>query len=301
MIFPELKKPNGVQVELTRGCNLHCEFCGNRTLPKEKEFMSLYTARAAAKWLSAFDPIRIELAMRGEPTLNPNWLFIVGMIRAACPESQIMITTNGMTLFAKPTLIDSFFNVGGNVVVIDCYNNTYKRYLEKFERFKPFNYYDDCKTFNCFYRHPPDTRAVVLMPDLREMNKIKTTKIITNQCDAVDYDLVAQYGCKRLDGPLEKKCVDPFRMAIVLYDGSLTLCCHDWHAKTVLGNVRYSDPRGYWFNNEKLNAARHLLIHKHRDFGVCRVCDFTGGVRQGFLPKPIDYPLEHSYKVWNDG
>ena len=276
----KLGKPWSVQIELHYGCNYRCDTCYKQVLNLKKsnfEEMSIPTAINIASKLKKYEPFRIEFAMRGEPTLNKNWLKIIQIFRTYLQKSSIMITTNGSTLTTKN--IQTFFNNGGNVILVDCYHKDLKKRKKEWKQFKPLDYYTD--DFNQYHRHNTSTEALVLMDNIMERNHDKKTRIISNHAGNVDYEKIKKYGVK----PLKKKCVRPFRELIVLYNGDCVLCCADAGSEFKLGNLNNHNLEQIWFKNTKLNIARLLLYNKSRNFNPCNRCDFKGGMRQGLMPK----------------
>jgi len=276
-----LQKPWNCQIEIVRGCNLRCDFCAIHNVPSEKIFMDKLTYLASMTNLSSFDPIRLEFAMRGEPTLHPEYIMMTGVARSFLPKSQITLTTNGIKLTKDAAI--SWFRHGGNVIVVDCYNNTFDKYMERFAGLPVFDFHKG--DFNPWHRHDVGTKAIVLVEDIGKVTG-KAQRVILNQAGNVDWARVAKYGLKPLEEPLNKKCVHPFREIAIFVDGSVSLCCRDWKQEAVLFNVNEVDLYWEWFKNKKWEYARQLLYNRERGgLNICSRCDFHGGFRQGFLPK----------------
>lgn len=118
-----LDSPWSIQIELTFGCNRKCKFCFKQVLNNSKrKFMSIKTTQKVAMELKVFDPTILKFAMRGEPLLNKNWLDIIGIFHENMPKSKILVTTNGDALTVDK--IKNFYDVGGNILLVDCYNGT---------------------------------------------------------------------------------------------------------------------------------------------------------------------------------
>ena len=78
---------------------------------------------------------------------------------------------------------------------------------------------------------------------------------------------------KKLDVPTAMCCHHVFDRLIVLWDGTVALCCSDMHhAKYSLGNVRDASPIEI-FNNEKMNRIRELHKTNRKDnIKICKKC-----------------------------
>jgi len=278
-----LSKPWNCQIEIVRGCNLRCDFCGIHTIPPEKVYMSNGTFVSSVTSLISFDPIRLEFAMRGEPTLHPEFIHMVSVARHFLPKSQLTLTTNGIKL-TRDSAID-WFRHGGNVIVVDCYNNTFDKYKERFHGLPVYDFH--AGEFNPWHRHSDSTKAIVLVEDIGQ-SKGKAQRVILNQAGNVDWDRVKKYGVVPLKEPLKKKCVHPFREIAIFVDGSVSLCCRDWGQEAVLFNVNDTgiNLEKEWYENKQWEDARKALYNKDRSgLKICSRCDFHGGFRQGFLPK----------------
>lgn len=274
-------KPWNCQVELVRGCNYRCDFCAIQVVPKEPAFMMIDTFINSMIGLSNFDPIRLEFAMRGEPTMHPELISFTYIARSFLEKSQITLTTNGHLL--TEVMAQRFFSAGGNIIVVDCYHNTFDKYMERFKKFKVCDFHRG--TFNPWHRHGPKEKAIVLVEDIGCTDG-KRQRVIINQAGNVDWDKVKKYGLRPLEKPLKKKCVHPFREIAIFYNGNVSICCRDWKEEHIIFNVDRDSIKRQWHQNTEWERVRKELYNKRREnVDICKRCDFHGGFRFGFLPK----------------
>lgn len=275
------EKPWNCQMELVRGCNYRCDFCAIHVVPKEFKYMDDTTYSVALAGLMNFDPIRLEFAMRGEPTLHPKLINYTSVARQLLRKSQITLTTNGIKLTRE--LAVEFFNAGGNVIVVDCYNETFAKYQERFQGLPVYDFHKG--QFNPWHRHSSSTRAVVLVEDIGCTDG-KRQRIILNQAGNVDWEKVKKYGLRPLTEALKKKCVHPFREIAIFVNGNVSICCRDWREEHILFNICDRNIIKQWHENHEWERVRHELYNKRRSsVDICSRCDFHGGFRLGFLPK----------------
>jgi radical SAM protein with 4Fe4S-binding SPASM domain len=72
-------------------------------------------------------------------------------------------------------------------------------------------------------------------------------------------------------------CTQPFFALNVLWDGRVLLCCHDWGAGVIAGDLREQTLSEIW-NGEKMNAYRHLLYTgSSLEIPPCRNCSHSRG------------------------
>lgn len=286
-------RPWTIQIETVRGCNMRCDFCANYSLPKKREFMDVNKALLIAEQIKEFGPKqKIVFAMRGEPTLHPEFEFIVGMFRTILPEAYLLLLTNGLTITSSKAV--SYLRAGVNIIAIDCYNDSVEKFTNKLSDLSVgITGYRD---INIWTYQPPYTSKVVLIDDL--IRDHKNTRSWCNQCDYIPDRAYGKYNIPRpVPGGIRKKCVTPFRELSIRYDGSVTICCHDWVGEQPLHIVNDQNRLyDFWFHDKRLNYMRVLLANGIRDFHPCNRCTFFGGFRQGFLPK-IDLSKQQVTKI----
>jgi len=290
--------PNAVQIELTEGCNLACSFCGIAGIRDNKakgpegkhgknsspfKFMSLALADelatqiAEAGWTS-----RIEFAMHGEPTMNPDATEIIKVFRKHLPKNSIMMTSNGGGLMRGGNSyhnMKNLFSAGLNALVLDDYEHA--DFVKKIygaipsihtkEDFDVYFYPMERKG-NPHQRRKPTEHALILCGDIVEASK-GNHSLLNNHCGNA---------FPPSDVAVEKRCAKPFREMSIRWDGNVALCCNDWRGYYKCGSVLDHLIHKIW-NNALFRAARRKLYHKQRDFGPCKGCDATS-YRVGLLP-----------------
>lgn len=88
---------NGLVLETSAACQLHCPFCFLRSYSERPDpaFMPAAVVEAVSPHLSGLESI--DLTGWGEPLLNPNLFPIIDLIRARF-SGRLTMTTNGMLL-----------------------------------------------------------------------------------------------------------------------------------------------------------------------------------------------------------
>lgn len=266
--------PFAIQIELTEGCNLFCKFCGIRGIrskPGQYNFLTLATAKKIAKRISESKwTARIEIAMHGEPTLNPNFIPIISILRKYLPNNQIMMTTNGYGFIKMPkVIVNRAFYAGLNILAIDAYNHN--PFWKKIYKKVPGEFYPD-EAKSPHLRHPKKTRKVIYIQDIKSATH-GGHSVLNNHC-----------GCAfpPLRKPMPQRCAKPFREMSIRWDGNIAICCNDWRGHYFCGNILNDRIEKIW-NNEAFSIARKTLYHRSRDFIPCKWCDAKSS-RIGFLP-----------------
>lgn len=275
--------PFCIQVEFTEGCNLLCDFCGLngiRSRPAQNmKFMTLKTANhvaasiAAAGWTS-----RIEFAMHGEPTMNPQHAALVAAFRKHLPRNQLMMTSNGGGLLKDTQAkIDTLFHAGLNILALDDYAavNIVPKIRQQQRTYPMHEYPADGLDYSPHRRWPKSTRAIVIIEDIGSATSGSHASI-TNHCGC---------GGALNDSKAGQRCAKPFRELGIRWDGSVAGCCNDWRGIVKVGSALQSSVAELW-QSPTLNAMRRKLYAGQRDFGACKGCDYVS-YRNGLLPDKL--------------
>lgn len=281
--------PFAIQIELSEGCNLRCNFCGIngiRTAERTYKFMTPHTAAeiAGAIARAGWNP-RIEFAMHGEPTMNPKAAEIVRIFRNHLPKVSMLMLSNGGGLVDSPwAKIDALMEAGLNTLGLDEYQGVklVPKILEKVQygasaipRPWDFFVYPDQPEGNPHQRQSPRKRRVVHIRPIDAQTE-GTHATLNNHAGA---------GAPKNASGAGKPCAKPFRELSFRWDGSVAICCNDWRGELALGNIHKDTLDEIW-NGKPANEARKRLILGLRDFGPCEGCDATS-YRVGLLPDKL--------------
>jgi len=286
--------PFAVQVELSEGCNLYCDFCGLQGIRTQKEknfkFMTVATAKSIAGQIAeaGWNP-RIEFAMHGEPTMNPNYIKIVKAFRRYLPNVQLMMTSNGGGLLRPPGVFESLrelFDAGLNVFAFDAYE--YVKIKDKIdpilfsntEQFSSFDSnvfevhaYPQEKDWSPHNRYGHKARVFIRVQDI-SVAQAGTHSTLNNHCGS---------GSPGLKEPLKARCAKPFRELSIRWDGEVAICCNDWRGVYQCGNIVKDGLDAVWNGNEFMAARRFLMQGDRASLKPCNVCD-AKSYRVGLLP-----------------
>lgn len=284
MVYRIQEPPNSIQCEASEGCNLYCDFCGlqgiREKMVKNYKFMAVETADSLFKQVAelGWNP-RVEFANHGEPTLNPNLVDFIRIVRKYLPKVSIMVTTNGGGLLRggnSATHIQGLFNAGLNILALDDYKGVgivpkIREKLHELTGVEIFEYPAN-PLGNPHIRAKPNKRMVTIIEDISVAVKGVHSQL-NNHAGA---------GSAPNQSAAGKKCAKPFRELSVRWDGNVAVCCNDWRGFYRVGNVVTDGLDKVW-NGSAMGAARTKLYHGQRDFGPCNGCD-AKSYRVGLLP-----------------
>lgn len=274
--------PFAVQIEMTQGCNLGCTFCGINAIGYQRQsrgldFMTvrwaghIATQMATANWCP-----RIEFAMHGEPTLNPDIASIVALFRHHLPKAYLMVTSNGGGLVKNATFsIGQLFDAGLNTLALDDYDGVklVSHILKTYNGTVMQYHYPRDPLGNPHQRHRG--QMITILADISKATK-GTHSQLNNHAGS---------GAPVNDRGRGKRCAKPFRELAIRWNGDVAICCNDWPGYYRCGNVLNDGLLAVW-HSPAMQAARQKLLRGQRDFTPCKGCDALS-YRVGLLPDPL--------------
>jgi len=287
--------PYCLQIEFTEGCNLRCSFCGlNGIRGKENNYkmMTAETVESVALQMKALGwNSRLEIALHGEPTMNPDFLKLIAIFRWHLPKAYILLESNGGGIMGPTSTetVQEMFGAGLSTLVLDEYQTIklVPKIMEKIKQEQGYGFletgeklFDGSVTFydypscgNIGNPHQRNTNKRLIWIRPIDLNTSGTHSALSNHAGA---------GSPRNDRAAGKRCAKPFRELSVRWDGNVAICCNDWRGEYPVGNINGIGLDAIWHSDE-MYAARRKLYHGERDFGACDGCDNIS-VRPGILP-----------------
>jgi radical SAM protein with 4Fe4S-binding SPASM domain len=284
--------PFAVQIELTEGCNLRCPFCGLNGIRGKANDYKAMTSETLTSLIKQMVELnwnpRIEFAMHGEPTMHPDFVGMVKLVRWLAPKYSIMMTSNGGGLLKKPgpvELIKQLFDAGLNCLALDDYQHA--NIVPKIR--KEIGYAGEIAgwlnrvSIDAVYEYPANKkgnphgrhhrRSLVFIQAI-DTASTGTHSHLNNHAGA---------GAPPNDTAQGKRCAKPFRELSVRWDGNVAVCCNDWRGIYKCGNVVKDGLDKVW-NGAAMDAARRHLVRGEREaIEPCRGCDAKSD-RVGLLP-----------------
>jgi len=265
-----------ISIEIGSLCNRKCWFCPNHYHQRPNEFMPLDTIKDILNQLKEINyDKRIELYIYNEPFLDKRLYDIIALCRKIVPKSTIMIATNGDRI-KKASQIQKLFDKGLNQLQVNVYSNTKRfRFLSGLlmeTTAKPGNVYDNTSPKKqVFSIEPKYDRKVT--PASAKLGRFELSNRSGN---------VPSIPKPRM--PLDRICVRPFRLIQINWKGEVILCCNDYYADVVCGNINEASVTDIWYNSKVLNRYRKSLLNDDRKgLKLCDVCSFTGGSYTHFI------------------
>ncbi len=217
-------------------CNRSCEFCfNNPKFPqREKGVMS------EEMWKKIIDELshlrykgRISPHFYGEPLLDKRLAKFISYARTGCPDSYILIDTNGDYL--NENLIKRLISSGVNKFFVTSYDESIPDHLRLLRNKFPANI---------------SLRSHLDFKKVNRSGKIFDVKTV---CDKI--------------------CYNPTFQLIIDWQGDVLLCCMDYYKEVTFGNVKDCRILDIWSNDRLQNNRIQLRKGNRESISICKYCD----------------------------
>lgn len=283
-------RPWSIQVETVEGCNRRCWFCGILSQPEHRaaghahgKFIELDLLDKVFRDLNDWLPkIRVEINSHGEPTLHPDFMGCLSTMRKAMPTACLNLQTNCEVWVEEGMdYIEAMFDSGLTTLVLNAYKDGMYDRLKEMLQGSPYPvvdyYWDNPKKLSANRYYSPKQKMIFLWDDLGQVNTRKQEGIANHPNKRIhnsggsSNERVQKAKLKNSSNrtlirelPWKQKCSKVFRELILDYDGTIPVCCQDWHDVFVMGNAGVENIRDIWYS-DRFWAVRQLLFRGRRD------------------------------------
>lgn len=245
-------------------CNLKCWCCprGHGYVRPEgiPDFMSLDTVKLLCNQLGKDFCGRFSISGLGEPTLHPQFIEIVNMLNDLCPQSYIILITNGVKL------TDEIVNMKCiKEIEISVYSREDEDYFtSKYENYDGYGYNKRLKIRPMYIEH--------------------LSSPVNNRAGNVFYISPREVP--------DTVCYMPFYQVTVDTDGTIHHCSSDWKRIDTIGNIYEENVYDIYINNFK-NMREKQLNHDRKSLPLCSKCNGIGNIGVAFKKFWKEYYEQH--------
>lgn len=281
------------QVELTSVCDLECGYCPNRSMERERSFMTNDVFDAILhKYIVPYRTMNLNPGHRptfighkdGEPLLNKKILKIWQQLSDTCPDINIDIYSHGL-------MLQTWQNRGQDVFDFLATLPNRCRYLMSYHPFNHDGSVNDYANTNLYMQEmlrnrKPHNVEVIMVSHLSkhvtidQMNEWKESwqEIVNNGLLTVH----ANVGINPWTGLIEDEHCTTFNgcpyadfgSMFFGVSGNVIACCMDLEEEIVFGNVLKDDPAkmvdklaAFYVEQQRIGREKTGLFHE-----VCRDC-----------------------------
>ena len=271
-----LRLPREVSVELTNNCNLKCAKCPTYETGRVRGFLDFNVYQKLLKDIDAapWGSTNIVFTGSGEATLHEDFIKYVRMAKAAKRVKAVRVVTNALDLTAD--LVNGL--VAAKVDSLNVSLDTLNR-----EMYLKYNRVDglDRVIDNIEYlvashgEMKINLKVTLYKNDQVLIDEIK--KRFEDRFDTIRFSGLHNWlGLRGKQKNFDKKprCNYPFYQIQVLWDGQITLCCHDcMEGKINMGNIKNVMIGKYWLSRGVTKSRLDQISGNVQDWSVCVDCD----------------------------
>lgn len=275
--------PHRVTLELTNKCNLNCVFCPRKLMNKNLGFMPQSLAKKLIDEMAVNLPVTLVPFFRGESLLHPNWHEIIhyakqkglGPVQLTSNATKLNLETAEKILdleidfisFSLDTTDSKLYEStrrGGNYEMV---LNNILNFLELREKKNTRLPEVQISSVETLHHKAGIDAFVKFWQPKADRVRIYIEHSTTEHPGAIATPL--PHFLKRLP------CHKPFTDIIVLWDGDIALCNHDWTRtdNEFIGNVTNTDIANIW-HSDRYQQIRTLHHNSTVDAEtLCKHCD----------------------------
>jgi hypothetical protein len=226
---------------------------------------------------------RLEVAQGGEPTLHPQLLEFLEIVRRKSPTTQVQVTTNGLTLMKGKVRYRDLFDAGANSVYVDMYA-PFEKHLDLVKASGAEWYkYNDPKVGSPGHRNAntyygdPNMKLVILQDSPIDRLRWRKMGRLSTFLNHIDWEVAMPYGLVPVRKPYKRKCTLPMRYVSLSWEGDYIFCCIDFWCESagMLGNVKEGVEgfKRYWFGRLVQTIRRRLREGDRASVPYCSRCN----------------------------
>lgn len=276
--------PLTLYLEPTNACNQKCIICPRAQSKREVGFIDFSLFRKIIDESKPHGIRHFILHKDGEPLLHPEIVDMVSYIKKINPKNTVYISTNGLLLEREKA--EALMAAGLNQlnISIDAANKeTYQKIrggdFDKVE----YNIKEaiSIKKDKKFYKTTINLQIIRMQEAIDEIDLfIKKWRVYGIEFSVQPY---LNWGGVKYDpilktGKIIKRypCYALWLAPAINWDGAVSICCLDWNAQEILGNVRDLSLSQIW-QGEKIRLYRkYHLTKQYSKIPLCASCNCWG-------------------------
>lgn len=275
--------PSRLTVETTNCCNLTCSFCPRHHINMQEGYMNEKLFRKILAETSHYLPAAMVLFFRGEPLLDERLADFITLAKQTGVKS-VQISTNAVNL--TPQWTKKLVQAGLDFISfsLDSTNKiNYKKYrhyeLEKVSE-NVIYFSDYCQYLKKQGKTVPQIQISSVNNSDYEKDKNLFVQFWKKRADRVRiYQEHSQNGIlgsltKQVNTSLSarKPCSKVFNETVILYDGQLAICNHDWNGEYSIGTIATTDIKNLWNSENYEKLRKRHLDNQLKKSELCNKC-----------------------------
>ena len=272
--------PEVIEIQFTNICNANCIICPYRSMNYKKEIMTDELFEKFIEDIKGKPIKRIIPYFNNEPFLDKTFISKLKRVREANPEAEVEISTN-VVFFTEDKMREVL-----PLDITDIRLSVFGYERETYQKMMPTADYD--KTF----------KHLRLISEIFKGSKTQISIIMIDNGEIDEQEFInmeklakelgfefCRWGFLDRAGNVEKYSNDfyyenvigceqnrPTERMHILCNGQVVLCCQDWSASFICGDISKNTITEVW-NSERYQAIRDSLFDKNKLAPeICRNC-----------------------------
>lgn len=293
----KLAFPNRIGVELTSRCNLKCTFCNRYDMEVSLGNMKDELFKKIVDEMAEHKPIAMVPFFRGESLLHPHFF---ELMRYAKDKGigPIQFTSNGLALTEDRAekLLDlelDFISFSLDTLDEQLYLKSRLHGDLAKSMHNVLHFIELCQERRKKSLKTPTIQVSTIDTPAYKAGKDAFVKYWRQYADIVRvYVEHDDYGGfrdkevqKQFAGISHRPCRKLFNELVILYDGSIALCCYDWYEKHKIGDVNQQSLAEIWNGKPMEDIRRMSNEGTFTPDYICADCEHwkAGYIKNGYL------------------
>jgi MoaA/NifB/PqqE/SkfB family radical SAM enzyme len=283
---PVPKFPRNIQIQTQTGCNADCIFCPYgataESQPHGKMEWDLFCKIVDES--AHYRVRRISPYLMNEPFVDRDIFRRIRYINEANPRAKVIITTNGSLL--TPGVVEQILDLGGGlhelaISIQGIDPEAYEKTMRGGLRFDRTMANVEHLLSEMLRRQTTRPALWITMVDTEVIDARKAVEYWRSRGVNARYTMLENRGGNIVDAQSYahheqmdyfSDCTRLFKQAYIKFNGDLVLCCTDYEAKIILGNVRDKSLYEVWNGEVASEIRRKFLTNRIGEISLCSVC-----------------------------
>ena len=282
--------PRRIYIELSSKCNLNCGTCFREEEERAQGFMNLDLVYHVIYEAAMLGGVSLHLGFAKEPLMYPHLFEVLQYLKTFKGSFyKVSLTTNG-TLLNKNNIfwILESHAVDWVTVSLDAVGKRFEElrvganyekvrknlllFLEEREIMNSRKY--PIISINCVVSSQTKKELGVLFHEWDGVvDNVNFSGCIDSTFKFLNMDKFKKMNPSAAHKHLTPTCLFPFELMVILWDGSVTYCCHNLNGRYSFGNAFKTSLLDLWRGFEYKRARRRLAAKRVPKDSICSGCE----------------------------
>lgn len=259
--------PERIEIELSSTCNLNCTYCPRRYVDGLGGFLDPELFYRMIDEAASYPERILVLHRRGESLLHPEFIPMLNYCRGKFKEVQLATNATLMGPSQAEAILDSLHFISFSIDL-----------PERFSAVRGGDYEVVRRNIDYLLERNHGLRTQVSMVRTEEVSEDEVQRFMDlwrNKVDRVrvyeEHSSEGRFGALKRDRGPRQSCTMPFYEMVVLSDGKIARCNHDWDGPPI-GDANLAGLADIWHSPVYQDLRQQHTTLRISD-ATCRECD----------------------------